>query len=265
MRPLFLPSNGQLLKMMDLKSRLRASAIHLAISLLVAALAATVVFGLWYPFPYRELSGGRELFLLLMLVDVVLGPLITLVIFNRRKTRSHLFMDFTVMGLLQLAALSYGMWTMFSARPVHLVFEYHRMAVVHAVDVPPDLLAKAPTDLQTLPLTGPTLLSLRPLQASEFVESTLQALGGVAQAAQANLWQPYGAARAEVLQESQPAAQLRQRFPDQASTIDHAVAQSGVPIERLRYLPLLARKKAWTVLLDADNILPVGYVPLDSF
>ena len=251
--------------MMDLKSLLRASAIHLAISLLVAALAALVVFGLWYPFPYRYISGGRELFLWLTLVDVVLGPLITLVIFNLRKTRGHLLIDFTAVGLLQLAALSYGLWTMFSARPVHLVFEYHRMAVVHAVDVPPDLLAKAPTDLQTLPLTGPTLLSLRPLQASEFVESTLQALGGVAQAAQANLWQPYGAARAEVLQESQPAAQLRQRFPDQASTIDHAVAQSGVPIERLRYLPLLARKKAWTVLIDAHSAQPVGFVALDSF
>ena len=231
----------------------------------MASLAALVVFGWWYPYPYRELSGGRELFALVVAVDVVLGPLITLVIFNPAKTRRHLVMDFTVIGLLQVAALAYGLWTVFVARPVHLVFEYHRMAVVHAVDVPPDLLAKAPTDLQTLPLTGPTLLSLRPLQASEFVESTLQALGGVAQAAQANLWQPYGAARAEVLQESQPAAQLRQRFPDQASTIDHAVAQSGVPIERLRYLPLLARKKAWTVLLDADNILPVGYVPLDSF
>ena len=58
------------------KSRLRASAIHLAISLSVATLAALVVFGWWYPYPYRELSGGRELFALVVAVDVVLGPLI---------------------------------------------------------------------------------------------------------------------------------------------------------------------------------------------
>lgn len=38
--------------------------------------------------------------------------------------------DFTVIGLLQVAALAYGLWTVFVARPVHLVFEYHRMAVV---------------------------------------------------------------------------------------------------------------------------------------
>ena len=81
------------------------------------------MFGWWYPYPYRELSGGRELFALVVAVDVVLGPLITLVIFNPAKTRRHLVMDFTVIGLLQVAALAYGLWTVFVARPVHLVFE----------------------------------------------------------------------------------------------------------------------------------------------
>ena len=47
------------------------SSIHLIFSLVVAFLAGVLVFGLWYPFPYRELSGGRELFLLIVSVDVV--------------------------------------------------------------------------------------------------------------------------------------------------------------------------------------------------
>ena len=72
--------------MLHWKNRLYAGAIHLAISLSVAALAAYLVFGIWYPSPYPELSGGRELFLLVIAVDVVIGPLITLVIFNRTKT-----------------------------------------------------------------------------------------------------------------------------------------------------------------------------------
>ena len=248
-----------------LKKRFRASIFHFLVSLTVSALAALLVFGLWYPSPYRELSGGRELFLWVVLVDVTLGPLITLVIFNHTKARRHLAMDLAVVGLLQLAALTYGLWTVFAARPVHMVFEYHRMAVVHAVDVPPESLAQAPANLRTLPLTGPTLLSLRPLRQSESVESVMQAMGGIAQAAQPNLWQPYGAARAEVLHESRPAALLKQRFAEQAETIDHAVAQTGLPIERLRTLPLLARKAVWTVLLDAETVQPVGYINLDPF
>ena len=67
------------------RDRLKASGIHLILSLVVAALSALLVFGIWYPYPYREISGGRELFLLVVTVDVILGPLITLAIFDRSK------------------------------------------------------------------------------------------------------------------------------------------------------------------------------------
>ena len=251
--------------MQALQSRLSASAIHLSISLCIAALAALLVFGWWYPYPYRDLSGGRELFALVVAVDVVLGTLITLVIFNATKTRRHLMMDFTVIGLLQVAALAYGLWTVFVARPVHLIFEYHRMAVVHAVDIEPEMLAKAPPGLQQLPLRGPTLLSLRPLQGNEAIESVMLATGGIPQAAQPHLWQPYEAARDQILQESRPAAQLQERFPSHADAISRAVARTGRPLHALRTLPLLSRKSAWTVLIDAQSAQPVGFVALDSF
>ena len=248
------------------KSRLRASAIHLAISLSVATLAALVVFGWWYPYPYRELSGGRELFALVVAVDVVLGPLITLVIFNPAKTRRHLVMDFTVIGLLQVAALAYGLWTVFVARPVHLVFEYHRMAVVHAIDVDSDLLAKAPPSLQTLPVTGPTVIALRPFKnPAEQFDATTAALKGFPLAARSDLWQAYEPARADVLKEAKPVAELRARFSNQAAQIDWAIAATGRPVTDLRYLPLLSRKTAWTVLLDTTTAEPLGYLPLDSF
>ena len=104
------------------KDRLRASAIHLAISLGIAALAALLVFALWYPYPYREISGGRALFLILVSVDVIIGPLITLAVFNRAKPAKELRRDLASGGLIQLAALAYGLWTMFLARPVRRVF-----------------------------------------------------------------------------------------------------------------------------------------------
>lgn len=247
------------------KNRLRASAIHLTISLGIASLAALLVFCWWYPYPYRDLSGGRELFILVVAVDVVLGPLITLVIFNAAKTCRHLLMDFSVIGLLQVAALTYGLWTVFSARPVHLVFEYSRMAVVHAVDIDPGTLAQAPPGLQQLPVGGPTLLSLRPLQGHETFDSIMLATNGIPQAAQPALWQPYDAARADILRESYPAEQLTQRFPAQADAIDRAVASTGRPLQALRTLPLLSRKTAWTVLIDAESAQPVGFVAVDSF
>ncbi|MNV21370.1 hypothetical protein D3C71_1123040 [compost metagenome] len=252
--------------MQNWKGRLRASGIHLGISLCIAALAAVVVFGWWYPYPYREISGGRSLFMLVVCVDVVMGPLITLIIFNRAKPRRELVTDFTLVGLLQLAALSYGLWTVFVARPVHLVFEYSRMSVVHAVDVDPILLARAPADLQNLPLTGPTPIALRPFKdQAESFDATMAAVGGTPLSARSDLWQPYANSVADILKESKPASDLHTRFAAQTAQIDQAIKDSGKTVDQLRYLPLVGRNNAWTVLLDAQTAEPMGYIPLDSF
>jgi hypothetical protein len=151
------------------KDRLRASGIHFCISLAVASLAALLVFLVWYPYPYREVSGGRELFLILVSVDVVLGPLITLMmlmIFNRSKPRRELVRDLAIVGLIQLSALAYGMWTVFVARPVHLAFEIDRFRVIHAVDVPVEMMEQAPPELQSLPLFGQSVLAVRPFRSA---------------------------------------------------------------------------------------------------
>lgn len=246
--------------------RLRASGIHFGISLCIAALAAVLVFGLWYPYPYREISGGRELFLLVVAVDVVMGPLITLAIFNRAKPRRELLMDLTVVGMFQLAALTYGLWTVFMARPVHLVFEYSRMSVVHAIDVDPDLLAKAPPGLQKLPLTGPTAITLRPFKdSSEQLEATMAALSGSSLSTRTDLWQAYANATAEILKAAKPVTELNARFPKEATQIDEAIAATGRSATDLRYLPLLDRNAAWTVFLDSASAQPLGFLPLDSF
>lgn len=252
--------------MQNWKGRLHASGIHLGVSLCIAALAAAVVFGWWYPYPYREISGGRSLFVLVVSVDVVMGPLITLVIFNLAKPRRELVTDFIVVGLLQLAALSYGMWTVFVARPVHLVFEYSRMAVVHAIDVDPALLSKAPRELQKLPMTGPTVIALRPFKnAAEQIDATIAAMGGAPLPARSDLWQPYSDSVADVLKEAKPAEELSTRFTSQTSLINRAIEGTGKAVAHLRYLPLISRNDAWTVLLDATTAEPVGFIPLDSF
>ncbi len=252
--------------MLHWQERLRAAGIHLLISLLLAALAGALVFGLWYPYPYREISGGRELFLLVVAVDVVMGPLITLAVFNRAKPRRELRRDLAIVGLLQLAALVYGLWTVSVARPVHLVFEYKLFRVVHAIDVAPDALPQAPADLRRLPLLGPRTVSLRPFTSGqEQMDATLAALSGDSLSAQPRLWQPYEAARAEVLKEAKPMAELVARFPAQIEAIQSAVARTGRPLDRLVYLPMVGRSAAWTVLLDPDNARVLGFLPLDPF
>lgn len=252
--------------MFEWKTRLRAAGIHLGISLLMAGLAALLVFGLWYPYPYREISGGRELFLLVVAVDVVLGPLITFSVFSRAKPRAELRRDLAVVGLIQLAALAYGLWTVQAARPVHLVFEYHRFRVVHAVEVPPHLLPRAAPGLALMPLSGPTLLSLRPFRdARERDEATMMDIQGLPLAARPDLWQPYEAARREVQAAARPAAELAARFPARAEAIDEAIRDTGRRADGLAYVPMIGRKTFWTVFIDPATARVLGFMPLDSF
>lgn len=250
----------------NLIDRLKASGIHLAISLAIAALAAALVFLVWYPYPYREISGGRELFILVVTIDVILGPLITFAVFNRAKPMRALKRDLAVVGLIQLAALGYGMWTVFVARPVHLVFEYNRFRVVHAIEIDQAQLPKALPALQKLPIGGVELLGLREFKNSnEMADATLAALGGAQLSAQPTLWQPYAASAAQIKREAKPVAVLKTKFPAQVAQIDAAIASSGKSMDQLSWLPMVGRKSFWTVLIDAQTTLPVAYLPLDSF
>lgn len=248
------------------RDRVKASAIHLLLSLGVALFAGMLVFLVWYPFPYREISGGRDLFLLVVSVDVVLGPLITLAIFDRRKAWPVLRLDFQVIALIQTAALGYGLWTVFIARPVHMVFEYDRFRIVHAIEVDPALLAKAPAMVSQLPFTGPTLLAVRPFRdETERVEATVAALRGLQLGMRADLWEPYENAKSRVLIEAKPVSVLMDRFKAQAPFIAAAIHDAGREPDSLVYLPLLGRKLFWTVFLDPVTAQVVTAVPLDPF
>ncbi|WP_404300372.1 TfpX/TfpZ family type IV pilin accessory protein [Alicycliphilus denitrificans] len=246
--------------------KIKACAIHLCTSLVVAGLAAWLVFGLWYPYPYRQIFGGRELFLLLVQVDVVLGPLITLIVYNRDKSRNEKMLDFSVIGVLQLGALLYGLWTMAVARPVHTVFEYDRFRVVSALEVPDDLLLKAPPGLRVLPWTGPTLLSLRPMRADESVEMTMAAIGGVPLSARPELWQDYEKGRQAILHAARPLTQLIEQMPQYKNQIEESAQTLGKTVADFVCLPLQGRNAVvWTLLLDRKSAEPLGYLPFDSF
>lgn len=240
-----------------------ASAIHLGISCCIAACAAFLVFAVWYPAPYQDVAGGKVLFGLMVVVDILLGPLITLTVFNQGKSRVTLRRDLIVIAVLQLVALGYGLWTAFIARPVHLVFEGDRFRLVAAVDVPTELLSKAPPGITALPIGGPTTLSLRPFRNSgERMDATLAAMQGLQLGVRPDLWQRYDLAIPEIMRIARPLSELRQRFPGDAVRIDAAVTNDTVNVV---YLPLVGRDTFWTALLDSRSAKVIAILPMDSF
>lgn len=249
-----------------LKPAASAAFRHLLLCLLVAAAVAVLVFGLWYPQPYGELAGGQGLFLLIVAVDVVCGPMLTLVIYNPKKPRAELVRDIGLVVLVQLAALGYGLHSLFQARPVWLAYEKDLFRVVSVPDLMPGTLELAPPALQALSLSGPRPLGVRLAQASDpdFLQNVQQSLEGNHPAFRPDRWVPYETQLADLQMALRPMAELLNRYPLEANAIKRAA--EDVPLDALGYLPLVTDTASnWVVVVRRLDGQPVGYLPLDGF
>jgi hypothetical protein len=249
----------------DLRARLRAAGIHLGLSLVVAALAAVLVFVVWYPMPFREISGGRELFFIVVAVDVTVGPLITFAVFNRRKPWRELKRDLAVVALLQLAALGYGLHTVFVARPVATVLEVDRLRVVTANDLAEQDVSKALPEWQRMPWAGVRIAAARRATSEESFDAITQAIAGFDVGQRPQFWRPSAEAPAAVDQAAKPFAALLARHPGRAAELQAAAAATGLAAGRLKFLPLMARATDWSALVEAGTGRIVGYVHADGF
>src|SRR5262249_6223499 len=140
-------------------TRWQAAPIHLLLSVALAAIVVAVMLLLWYPQPYFAAAGGARLMLLLIGVDVVIGPLVSFVVIDPAK--KNLKVDLAIIAVLQLCALCYGVIVMFHARPVFVVFAGDRFELVAANEIAESDLDKAPFEYRELSLTGPRIVGTR--------------------------------------------------------------------------------------------------------
>lgn len=246
----------------------KAGLTHLLASLVIALICAALVFQVWYPFPYNQILGGKELFLLVVSVDVICGPLLTAILFDRAKARHLLIMDISLVVLIQLAALAYGVFTMYQARPVFLAFEGNRFRVVRHLDVDFDRLASAPKEFQSISLDGPKFIAVRLAEATDrdFPQSIQMSLQGDHPAFRPERWERYDLQRSKVFAGLKPIAKLREKYPQRGALIDDMLRQSGENESELGYLPMDAGKYAdWVVVLRRKDAQPAGYLPLDGW
>ncbi len=246
--------------------RFSAAGIHLLISAVVGALAALVVFLVWYPPPYNAIAGGLSLFTLLVSVDIVLGPALTAVAASPSKPMKELRRDLMVIVAVQLAAFAYGMHTIAAARPVFVSFEIDRLRVVSAADIEPDLLKDAPPNLRTLPWFGPErIAAVKPADPAERIRSVELGLAGFDLSMIPRNWREYRTEAHAAWSAARPLTQLIQRYPQVGSKAVAMAAAAGQPMSALRFLPLMSRSAVWTAVLKGPDADIVGYLPVDGF
>ncbi len=247
-------------------SRWKASAIHLSISLSVGTAVLLSMLLVWFPQPYLQAAGAVHLFLVLLGVDVSLGPLITLIIFDTKKKRLKL--DLAVIAALQVAALVYGLNAMIQARPVYLAFVVDRFELVLAGEIAPEELARASaTEFGRLPIAGPKLVAADlPSDSKERERILFSAVDGGADLEDfPQYYVRYEDRKARVRAKALPLAKLKEIKPAKSTLIDDAVKACGLPAGEVAWLPMRAKKEDMTVLLNATTGDVLSVVPVSPW
>jgi hypothetical protein len=238
-------------------TRWHASGLHLLISAGIAAAVLAVMLAIWFPGPLFTAGGGNDLLMILVSVDVVIGPAITLAVYRQGK-RGMKF-DFVVIAALQISALAYGMHIVYLARPGFIVFVKDQFQVSAVVDIEPEEYAKAKLpQFSHPPLGGPLYAYAEmPTDPKERNEITFAALAGNDMEVFPKLFTPYEAHTQEVLKEAWTLAKMREFEPAEAKIVDAWLAGSGLKDADLRYVRLKARRAWVAVLIDAKTAAPL--------
>lgn len=243
-------------------NRYQAAGIHLAISVAVAATVLAALLLVWYPQPYFRLAGGAGLMLTLIGVDVVMGPLLTLVVFDPRK--KSLRIDLTVIVLLQLAAFVYGLSVIAQARPAYVVLSGDRFTVVAANQIDPESLAAAKPPYDTLPVDGPRLVGARvPDDPAQRQKLMLLTLGGIDLPVLPRYYVPYAEMAGELKAKARPLADLHKGDDNVRQRIDAEVARSGRPRAAIGWIPVLGRLEMGVALVDTSRGDVVAVLPIE--
>ncbi len=103
-------------------TRYKAALIHLFLSILVIGFFCWIVFFLWYPKPLYSIAHVMEPLKLLVIIGIIVGPMLTLLVFSTKKKAALLRSDLTVIIVLQLLTLGYGIYTIYLGRPSIIAF-----------------------------------------------------------------------------------------------------------------------------------------------
>jgi len=246
------------------REKIRAFLLHFTVTLAMAVAAAVMIFGVWFPPPFQTMLGGTKLFVLISSCDLVLGPLTSLIIYNSKKTRLALTFDYTVIGILQLTAFIFGIYSMAHARPIYVAYVDDHYEIVISDDIADKDLQAAQDPYRSRPKFGPRMVGTeRPVAQADRNMLILASTDGKDRQHFPKFYVPYEKNLPAVQKHAKPLEELEKLRPQATQMIEEA--RLDLPRERVRWLSVrLPNGSFWTTLLDERTGRILEYLPVDS-
>lgn len=241
-------------------TRKQALTVHAVASLIFVSTVAIIMVSAWYPGPLMDTDGDWKGVLILWLVDVVLGPLLTYIVFKPGKP--GLVFDMTVIVAIQLAGLMAGAWTLHSQRPTLLVYADDQLQSI-PLSIAREFL---PRDQLTaylseeLPVRVLVDMPREPLARSEFIRSRVKQYGSLHRSygdyvALGENWQ-------KVLADSLDMPAYTNGMPVWQRLVSDASAALGRTPEELAFIPLVGTHESVIVIAEAGSGEFLAHLPL---
>lgn len=245
-------------------TRWKASGFHFAISFAVLASLFTIILFRWYPPALFGMAKAGPLLAVLAGVDLVLGPLLTLIIY--RPGKKGLKFDLVVIAILQVAALAFGLHTVWQSRPAYIVATTDRFHLVFANEIDPASAAKAAPEYRDAPWLGPRQVAAPlPEDPKARMEAMIEAMTGLEIQFQPSKYRPYPGPNRDPM----PAAitlkdALALASVDSRATLQRMAARHGNP-DTLALLPLKSTRGSAGVLVELPNGAIVDFIGIDPW
>lgn len=244
-------------------TRKKAFFVHLCISTLVIGGLLLLVLFFWYPYPFSLVAGIAKPLSILIGAYLIIGPLLTLILFKPGK--AGLKFDMYLVSIIQSAVLLYGGYTLYQERPYYMVFVQDRFEVLAQGDI--DLEGVTDPALLDKPWAQPIyVVALMPADVQEqqrILEETLfQGKPDIHQ--RPEYWHPYAAHLDKVSKRARPLEDLLERRPDEAVLINAAIRKSDNS-ESLAYMPIMGKRRVFSLLLESSGWTSVGVVSVDPW
>lgn len=231
-----------------MSKRLKFFLSHLCISAMVAFIVLGIIFFIWYPTPLATAVGVTELFFMMLVIDVIIGPILGLLVYKEAK--KTLKFDLSIIIALQIAALGYGVYSIEQGRPVWLAYNVDRFEMIRKNEVIADHIDQALAQFQHTPWFKPQYVAVQFAQDKKQREEDMfaEVLAGISLAQKPERYVDFAQAKASIKQQAQPLAPLNDfNDPNAVKMILVQYPQANA------FIPLKANALDMTVLVNKNT------------
>ena len=240
-------------------SRFKAFAIHFGISFVIFLILLYFILVQWYPEPLFSTDGGWRVIRIIVGVDLILGPLLTLIVFKSGKP--GLKFDLSMIALVQFLALTWGVWNTYNERPAAIVYTLDFFTPVPAYQLAKEGMTTA--KLKQFGDTWPVniYIDIPKEKLSETLKEAMQANKPLYLLTK--YYKKFGKEQAPILKENSMNLEKYVKDKPELKKIYQHSLLTGTAKTNISYLALHARDKWTTVIFDLDEMRIIDTIDIE--